>query len=145
MTSMGFGINLQGIADKVYAQVVAELPSRAYRAAHELRNAELEILAGQRSGRTYRTPGGGTYTASAPGEPPAVRTNTLRGKFREMTYGVNGRNPGIENSPAAQYAGYMENGTPGGMIKPRPFVNPIIEKAKPAIEAIYKEPFHISP
>ena len=45
----------------------------------DMRNAELEVLKGQRSGRTYRKPHSkATYTASAPGEPPARRTGNLR-------------------------------------------------------------------
>ena len=61
-----------------------------------------------------------------------------------MTYGDYGQNPAIENDAASQYADYMENGTPGGMIAPRPFRQPIIDKAKPAIEAIYNAPWHIN-
>lgn len=135
----GIKINLKGLSDKIYAQVKAELPSRAMQASLALLNAEVQVLAGQRSGRTYRSPTGGMYTASAPGEPPAVRTNTLRGQFRPATDGIN---PVIENFPASQYADYMEHGTPGGKIKPRPFKEKIIEMARPQIEAIYNAPYN---
>ena len=53
--------------------------SRGVRAVNALRNAELEVLKGQRSGKVYRKPfSKATYTASAPGEPPARRTGNLR-------------------------------------------------------------------
>ena len=70
--------------------------SRGIRAVNALRNAELEVLKGQRSGRVYKKPGtygraskatkelmgdyghkligGQLYRASAPGEAPARRT-----------------------------------------------------------------------
>ena len=57
-----------------------EVAARAVRASNELRNAALNVLRGQRTGRVYRKPHTkhATYTASAPGEPPAVRTGMLR-------------------------------------------------------------------
>ena len=49
------------------------------RAVNAIRNAELEVLRGKRSGRVYRKPHTKShYTASAPGEPPARRTGNLR-------------------------------------------------------------------
>lgn len=40
-------------------------------------NASLYVLRGKRSGKVYRVPNTGkTYRASAPGEPPAVRSGT---------------------------------------------------------------------
>lgn len=44
-----------------------------------VRNNTLETLSGKRTGRTYRVPDSiKTYTASAPGEPPAQRLGELR-------------------------------------------------------------------
>lgn len=66
---------VKGQVAKINRQVVA----RGVRAVNAVRNAELEVLKGQRSGRTYRKPHSkATYTASAPGEPPARRTGNLR-------------------------------------------------------------------
>ena len=50
--------------------------SRGVRAVNALRSAELRALKGRRTGRVYRRPftKKATYTASAPGEPPARRT-----------------------------------------------------------------------
>ena len=130
-------ISLSGIAAKAMAAVERELPSRAFRASNELRNAALEVLGGGRSGRTYRKPGGGTYQASAPGEPPAARTGTLRNSWRPTDSG-NGISPCIESSVP-----YTWLDTGKGRIAARPYVEPIKELALPLIEAIYKEPYNI--
>ena len=126
---MGFNINISERVKKAISQVQSELPSRAFRASNALRNAELEVMRGQRGGRTYRKPSGGSYTASAPGEPPAWRTGTLARSWRPLP---NGNNP------------TMENGTPGGMIAPRPFAQRTVDKAEPEIVEIYSEPYNIN-
>ena len=154
---MNFKIDLSGISSKVVNQVNAELPARAAAASQELRNASLEVLRGQRSGKRYIVPGTGRvkynkknhtgtisykrYTASAPGEPPAVRTGTLRRNWRAIQHGTNHQNPAIETN--VPYAGYLEQGT--SKMAPRPFEQKIIEKAKPKVEAIYAQPYDINP
>lgn len=139
---MSFSIDITGIPVKAINQINDQLPARAVSAALLLKDASLEVLSGQRSGKSYKKPEGGTYTASAPGEPPAERTGNLRGHWRTIQCGANGQNPAIETT--VFYARYMENGTPGGMIAPRPFVQKIVDKAKPGIEGIYAQPFHLS-
>ena len=67
---------------------------RGYQAANVLTNEVKKILSGQRSGRIYKVKktggkskkSGVVYTASAPGEPPAVRFGTLRTSFKRRTY-----------------------------------------------------------
>lgn len=136
---MNIGINLAAIPAQAVAQVEAELYNRSFAAANELKNASMEVLRGQRSGKTYKKPGGGTYTASAPGEPPAVRTGRLRDSWRPIP---NGLNPAIEeNIPV--YPEYMEHGTPGGMIAPRPFVQKIVDQAEPQVTSIYTTPYNL--
>lgn len=52
---------------------------RVFAAGNIFRNAVLMKLTGARKGRTYKVPGTKrTYTASAPGEPPALRIGALR-------------------------------------------------------------------
>lgn len=119
------------------------MSQRSILAAHELRNASLEVLRGHRSGRLYKRTGyKRRYRASAPGEPPAVRSGTLRRSWRPMQYGPNHQNPAIESN--VPYAGYMENGTPGGKIAPRPYEKRILEKAMPRIREIYGEPYDLN-
>lgn len=135
---MKIGINLSSIASQAVSQVEAELPTRAIMASHILKNSSQEILGHEGGGRTYRKPAGGTYQASAPGSPPAMRTGTLMRSWRPVTNGIN---PALEGG--TPYAGFMQYGTPGGMIAPRPFVEKIVEMSEPEISQIYSAPFNI--
>lgn len=124
-------------------QINHEAKSRAFRAANELRNSALTVLRGQRSGRVYRRPfAKGTYTASAPGEPPAVRSGDLRRSWRSRT-GSESAGSTLTVRPAittdVKYAPWLDEGTDN--MAPRPFEEPIIEHAKPKIKSIYSEPY----
>ncbi len=128
--------------------VQKEVSQRAYRASNELRNAELYVLRGQRSGKKYRVPGTRRkYTASAPGESPAVRTGVFR-----LSWGThvhvekNGTHfravSAIESKERAggRLLGEMlENGT--SRIAPRPYKQKVIDRALPKIKAIYQKPY----
>lgn len=73
------GQAVQAKVGEMKARVNQQVLSRGTRAVNQLRNAELEVLRGKGSGRTYRKyPYKSTYQASAPGEPPARRTGNLR-------------------------------------------------------------------
>ena len=71
--------------------------SRGVRAVNAIRNAELEVLKGQRSGKVYRKPftKHATYTASAPGESPARRTGNLRMNWNGQVRSENSSNGGV--------------------------------------------------
>ena len=149
--------------------------SRAYRVSNELRNASQLVLRGQRSGRQYNVPGTGRvryykrdskdgkhkagtatityrkYTASAPGEPPAVRTGAFRASWQPRNEKIgSGDNLSvksmIESSIRTDNGKYLlgeilEEGSPGGKIAPRPYKKRIQEKALPKVIKIYKEPY----
>lgn len=114
--------------------------SCAVKAANQLRNAALSVLRGQRHGRHYKKPGTKTYyTASAPGEPPAVRTGMLR-----MSWGMKAVGDGKGNYTAGiytdvPYAEYLDEGTPSGKIAPRPFKQKIIDIARPKVVQIFSQ------
>ena len=138
---MNIGINLAGIPIAAQEQIKAELPSRAIMASMALKNSSLTVLggrSGRRSGRRRHAPSGARYTASAPGQPPAVRTGTLRLSWRPITYGQ--YNPGLEGG--TPYAGYLENGT--SRMAARPFVDKIVDGARPQITAIYSAPYRLT-
>lgn len=122
-----------------------KVASRGARAVNALRNAELEVLKGQRSGKVYRKPytKKATYTASAPGEPPARRTGNLRMHWTgQVKRGISsGKGVAIiaELESQEEYAGVLEDGAPN--MAPRPFVGRIIEKVEPEIRKIYKQPY----
>ena len=80
MSSIGqAGAALRIAVDRVVENVGRQAVSRGTRAVNAIRNAELDVLKGSRSGRVYKKPySSATYTASAPGEPPARRSGALR-------------------------------------------------------------------
>lgn len=151
--------------EKIVNQINYEAKSRAFRVSNELRNAALTVLRGERSGRVYKKPGtygrrmtkqtkellkeyghklrgGQLYRASAPGEPPANRTGNFRLSWRQ-TIGSEKIGKDLTIKPAiitnVKYATWLEDGTE--KMKPRPFKEPIIEKAMPRIKKIYREPY----
>ena len=109
------------------------------------------MLSGQRSGRNYKVKGTGgkskksgiVYTASAPGEPPALRFGTLQKSFKRRTYAErngNGLMVYAVTESNLKVNGYLlgellENGTK--RIAPRPFVQKTIEAALPKIRQIF--------
>lgn len=130
--------------DDTVKKVNREAASRGMRAVNAIRNAELEVLSGKRSGRVYRKPHTKShYTASAPGEPPARRTGNLRlnwnGTVESSSTGSGLRVTAVLESQE-RYSTYLENGT--RRMAPRPFKQPISEKAMPEIERIYHEKYY---
>jgi len=147
------------------ADINRQALSRATRAVNALRNAELEVLKGERSGEVYKKlgtygkatqatrrlrgdygrklRGGQLYRASAPGEPPARRSGNLRLHWNGNVETRNGSGNGIGAiivlESGEQYAGYLEHGT--SKMAPRPFIEKIKEKAMPEIERIYNAPY----
>jgi len=131
------GGSIEEVARKVATAIPQQMASRAYRASNELRNSALTVLSGGRSGRMY-----GGHQASAPGEPPAVWTGTFRLSWQPKTF------PGstiflsrIETGVG--YADWLENGTPGGQMAPRPHHERIQQDALPKIVRIYDEPYNV--
>lgn len=139
------GQSVQAKVGEMKASVNRQVLSRGTRAVNQLRNAELEVLKGQRGGRVYRKPHtkSATYTASAPGEPPARRTGNLRlhwnGEVKGGAASGGGANLTICLESAEHYAGYLEHGT--SKMAPRPFKDRITQKALPNIKAIFNEPY----
>lgn len=137
------GQTVQAKVGEMTARVNRQVLSRGTRGVNQLRNAELEVLRGQGSGRVYRKPHSkATYTASAPGEPPARRTGNLRLHWNgNVKGGASGGGTSItlELESAEHYAGFLEHGT--SKMAPRPYVERITQKALPAIRAIFNEPY----
>lgn len=132
------------VADKV-TKIGVEMKSRAVRGSRALKNAELHILRGQRSGRVYRKPNTkrAKYTASAPGEPPAARSGALYRSFRPVsnTQGSGPLSVKISIESNLHYAGYLEDGTK--KMAARPYVEKIKQEAEPEITAIFSAPYNV--
>lgn len=131
-------------ADDLINKIKWQMESRSYAAANELRNAALEVLRGQRGGRVYTVPGTKRkYQASAPGQPPAVRTGAFRLSWQASAHVVFGSYISRVESDTTvgtkrQYVlgELLENGT--SKMAPRPHQDKILEKAEPKIVEIYK-------
>lgn len=135
------GGSIEVIADNLTAEIQKQMASRAYRASNELRNSALSVLSGSRGGRSYRVPGTRAYyTASAPGEPPAVRTGAFRLSWQPRTFS-GGTTFLSRIETGYEVADWLENGTPGGQMAPRPHHERIQNHALPKIAAIYDEPY----
>lgn len=151
------GRAVQAKVSEMTADINHQARSRGTRAVNELRNAEQEVLKGQRSGRKYRKPYTGSktkkerkksgykppmYIASAPGEAPARRSGNLRLHWAGDVVARQKQGNGVEVVAVLEsqekYAYYLEEGK--GM-EARPFVEKIKEKALPEIEKIYNRPF----
>lgn len=134
--------DLREIAEKIQHQ----MESRAVRASYELYNASQLVLRGQRHGRRYRVPGTEQYyTASAPGEPPAVRTGAFRMSWQPKSQRVFGTYfSRIESDYRVGGGRYnlgdlLEDGTK--RMAPRPYSDQIVQRAEKKINAIYSEPY----
>lgn len=151
------------IVNKTIEEIEQKAKQRGYQAANILTNEVKKVLSGQRSGRVYKVnktgakpkkrksqKGGVTYTASAPGEPPALRFGTLQKSFKRRTYGDKiGNNLVIHaiTESDLQVNGYLlgdllENGTK--RIAPRPFKQKTIDAALPKIIQIFQKQYRIS-
>lgn len=123
------------------------MKSRGFRAANEITNAVKEVLRGSRSGRQYRKRGGGIYTASAPGEAPAVRTGGLRSSFKRRTYarhsarGIHVHAIAESGLKVGKYLlGDLLDGGTKKMAK-RPFKEKTLQLAQLKVERIFDEPY----
>ena len=109
--------------------------SRARRGVNLLRNAALEVLGQNGSGRVY-----GKHVASAPGQPPAPDTGNLRRNWRMATLAYpNGKGLGINIhmriTSDVFYADFLEHGT--RKMAARPHRERIKTKARPRIAALF--------
>lgn len=109
--------------------VAVEVASRkALNAAcNEGRNRVVKNISGSRSGRRYKVPRINVwYTASAPGEYPAVRLGDLKGSIRAVVKGDTGY-----IGSDKEYALPLEKKAPskGG----RPWLKPSLDQARPAM------------
>lgn len=157
---------IREIAGERVSSVSRQAVARGTQAVNALRNAELQVLKGQRSGRVYKKPGtygkrlskatkelkgeyghklrgGQLYRASAPGEPPAKRTGNLRLHWNGRVIKENTSGGGVmvtaELKSHEPYAGILEHGT--SRMAPRPFVEKIKQGAMPKIKNIYNRPY----
>src|SRR5262245_47156379 len=114
------------IMPEIKRSVIGDLKAIIEADLNALRAAMIQEFNEPKTGRQYRRPSGAKYTASAPGEPPAIRTGALERSISE---------PNVQESPGevvgqivigADYAVGLEYGR--ARVAPRPFVIPAIEE-----------------
>ena len=111
-----------------------EARKRMLATVNEVRNTVLETLSGTRSGQIYKVPGTNrTYTASAPGESPAVATSELRQSIGTSLESKPGGLVGKVGTNKIQ-GKMMEFGTRN--VAPRPWLRKSFEKAEGKVRAI---------
>lgn len=115
-----------GVTAEIKRSIIGDLKPIIEADLNALRLAMIEEFNEPKTGRQYRRPSGGAYTASAPGEPPAIRTGALERSISD---------PDVQQTPnevvgeiviEAPYAIRLEEGD--RRIRPRPFVIPAIEE-----------------
>ncbi len=107
---------------------------RMVEAVNVVRNQTLETLSGSRSGKTTRVPGTKkTYTASAPGQPPAIATSSL---FKSVKTSVESEGKTMIGKVGSdvKHARPLEFGTKN--MSARPWLRISFEKALPKIKNI---------
>lgn len=154
---------LRALTADLVRQAGQEVKSRGVRVANELRTASNFVLRGQRHGRRYKVPGtyrlqmdkvtgkkrhGRYYTASAPGEPPAVRTGAFRLGWKQRSYAedlgggqcnVHGVIENDQKVGSSLLGEMLENGTK--RMAPRPYKQKVVSRALPQVIKIYNEPY----
>jgi len=121
--------------DEAIKKIADHAEERMLEAVDEVRNATLETLSGSRSGRIYKVPGTGVdYTASAPGEPPAVQLGDLR---KSVKGGIEKEGKTVIGFVGSELpkASMLEMGT--SKMLPRPWLRPSFEKSSDKIKEIF--------
>ena len=131
---MSAGADLEIAVRQIVQEINAAARSRATRGTNILRNAALEVLGHDGSGRVYKN----GRVASAPGQPPAPQSGSLRDNWQEQQL-VSGNGGGIRIIMKIRsdmyYAKFLDPGT--RYIAQRPYIEPIKQKAKPAIASLF--------
>lgn len=131
---MGINVKIVSYIGQVNRSIDSAASKKMREAVNVVKTQTLETLSGSRHGKIYRVPGTSrTYTASAPGEPPAVATSGLRKSIKSAVGSDGGAIVGRVGSDE-KYARPLEYGTKN--MKPRPWLRISLEAAASKVEAI---------
>ena len=131
---MGIEIMFEERFDAAIKQIGSTAFERMMEATQTVRNQVLVTLSGPRTGRTYFVPDTKkTYTASAPGEPPAVATGRLRQTVKTAVRGEGKSIMGFVGTEL-EYGAELEYGS--SRVEARPWLRISFEKAMPDVKGI---------
>lgn len=131
---MGIEIVFEERIGEVMKKIADKAEERMFEAVNLVRNTTLETLSGPRSGRIYKVPGTQVeYTASSPGEPPAVQLGDLR---KSVKGGIEKEGKDVIGFIGSELpkASMLEFGT--SKMAARPWLRPSFEKASDGIKKI---------
>lgn len=137
---MGIKVKFESKVPQAMRAMSGELEHRMHSAVEMVKDhVEQNKLAGDRSGRIYRIPGTRkTYTASAPGEPPASRTGELRQHIGTKVE-QRGRKISGQVGTDVEHGTFLEKGTRD--ILPRPWLEPSFEETQGQLISIFTRPY----
>lgn len=131
---MGIAIKITDNIPQAQRRISDVAKNRMMEAVNAVRNTTLETLSGTRSGRQYYVPGTKKlYTASSPGEPPAVATGQLRQSIKGSVETGEGL-VGLVGTDL-EYGKELEYGRKN--MAPRPFLRPSFERSEEAVKEIF--------
>jgi hypothetical protein len=126
-------IQIENNVDTILVKLQQNLKTKMEDATMAVRNKSLEVLSGTRSGRTYVIPGTKvTYTASAPGEPPAVQTGRLR---QSVATEISSDGMVGKVGTTLDYGQELEQGRSN--MAPRPWLKPSFEQSENEVMKIF--------
>lgn len=125
---------LTAMLERDAERIRGQLAERGTRTGQVLKTTADAVLSGARSGRVYHG-----YTASAPGEPPAMRTGAFRASWQPVVEASRDVVQTRLESGNASLAAMLEHGT--RRMAPRPYRQRILQQATPAILRLYQEPY----
>lgn len=130
---MASGVRFESNRAAVELRIANEAKVRMTKAVELVRGEAIRLMSTHKTGRRYRVPGtkGAWYTASAPGEAPAVPTGRLRGSIAYQVTATSTETIGIVGT-ALQYGAELEYGT--RTIRPRPWLGPAFRNTKEKIQ-----------
>ncbi len=141
MTDIKIELNT-AILDRMDREMDGKADKAVGKIAFEAESKTKQLMQGGRTGRVYPVPGspGRTYTASAPGEAPAVVTGMLKSSIQAKRE----KNRVWAVLVSAEYAADLEYGhrtDEGGYVAPRPYLRPAVwsvisEFAKELLKAL---------
>ena len=132
---MMMGVKYSSNFDEVKRKVSDTAAKRAFEAANKVKSNWVRKLSGEGSGREYTIPGTNTtYTASAPGNPPATMLGDLRQSAKLQVF-EEGKNYGYAVGSALKKAVWLEKGT--SQMLPRPSLKPAAKETEREIGRLF--------
>ena len=131
---MSASARLESAVKATVKEINAAAISRAKSGTNIMRNSAITVLGKDGSGRVYRG-----RAASAPGQPPAPDTGTLRDNWQELPVGISGNGGGVRIVLKIRsdvfYQQFLERGT--RKMAARPHMEKILNKSLPKIAELF--------